>query len=176
MVGEAVQDVSRNSSRRTQGGEGVHAPSNGNAGPRQVVLKGLTKEDQSSEADDPGNVHTPQAVLWLVNTLVGIDVAVLHKVVEPMTPELGEHGANHGGKEEQGKVAVTKAISRAHGRGRRQHELGNCVHDADGPHGHDHDKTSRCVLLLAVVPRREQWDKTYLASPNMGARTRRTGA
>jgi len=115
-----------------------------------MVLDGLTEKDQATEANDPGRIHTPQTILWLINTIVCANIAIAQEIVEPMAPQLCAYGTNYRREEQEGKVAVAEAIAVGKWRRRWQHELGDSADNANCPHSHNHDETGRYDTLAWI--------------------------
>lgn len=102
------------------------------------MLQCFAKEDQPAYAHDYGDVNAVQAVLRRVRAAVALHVASGDEVVEPVAPELGRDGADHRGEMDHGQRDVREAV--AAGLDRWKHELRDCRHEADRPHGEGHDE------------------------------------
>lgn len=132
---EDVEEVGGNRHRDAQGSETRHSPAEGDGDPAQLALERLAEEDETCDCDGPAGVDAPESVFRDVVAVVGGDVAGLEVVVEEMSPEFAEEGADCGGEEEQCKVGLGEGV------GGREHEFRDCGHDADGPHCHEHYET-----------------------------------
>ena len=98
-----------------------------------MMLKCLTIEDKSCNADDPGWVDTPQAVLGLVLTTMLLDVSAAEEVIKPMAPELCNHRSDHRSKVQQSEGSVAETVASRDDW--RLYELRDSRDNANGPHG-----------------------------------------
>lgn len=138
MLREAIQHIRTNRRSRSKRREAVHAPTKRDGDPVERVLQRLPEEHQTRNAHDPGRVDTPETHLGFELAVVRADVAVLQEIVEPVAPELGDDGADHGREVEEGGGGLGEVVWW------RPHEETDCRDDADGPHGDDHDEARGC--------------------------------
>ena len=59
MLREHVKHIRRDGDSGGESREAVKAPSESNTNPMEVVLERLTKDYETSDADNPGRVYTP---------------------------------------------------------------------------------------------------------------------
>lgn len=76
----------------------------------QIMLQSLSKQNESTDTDDPSGIYTPKADFWLELAVVGFDVPIADEVVEPVAPEFGDDCAGHGCEEEEGDGCVAEEV------------------------------------------------------------------
>lgn len=123
-----IQQIRRDGRGSGECREAIHGPAKRDPYPAQLVLDGLTKEDETAKTNDPGWVDAPKTILWSILAVVRTYVTIAKEVVEPVAPELGQDGPDHWREVKQGYGRVREEV------GWRLHELGDGGNDSDGPH------------------------------------------
>lgn len=92
-IGIRVKSISRDRDRHSHYPESIYTQAKNHCHYGQRLFKGLANQYESSRHEDNGDIDGPKANFRLKDSLVSLDVAVRHKVVEEMTEDFAQEYA-----------------------------------------------------------------------------------
>jgi hypothetical protein len=127
MMWEDIQQISTDSSSTRNLGENHERPRCGQANDGKLFLESLAVEDHGSDTESTWDPHSPKTVLWVVLSVMGLDVEVAEEIVEEMTPDFSYNCSNNWCQIEEGSLGIIEEV------GWWTNELRDGCDDTNGP-------------------------------------------
>jgi hypothetical protein len=137
MMWEDIQQISTDSSGTRNLGKNHERPCCGQANDGKLFLESLAVEGHGSDTESTWDPHSPKTVLWVILSVVSLDVEVAEEIVEEMTPNFSYNCTNNWSQIKQGGLGVIEEVRWG------TNELRDGCDDSDSP-GEENQDIQTC--------------------------------